>query len=248
MNTPAVVPPPEQPDDISAHVPVQEPEPVRGVFGAVDALLREPTRVMHHLTTSTSAQLTATLLFIALAAFLLYGVVAGSFSGGTQLWAAPVKIAGGLLFAALICFPSLFIFGCLAGVYAGMREMAGIVAGLLAIMAVLLIGFAPIAWVFSQSTESVAAMGALHVTFGLVAFFFGTRFVSASFDRFRAESHAGKRVWMIIFLLVVLQMTTALRPILDTAPTLLPTEKKFFIAHWTDCINAPTKAETGDKK
>ena len=53
MNTPAVVPPPEQPDDISAHVPVQEPEPVRGVFGAVDALLREPSRPIPSLPTAS---------------------------------------------------------------------------------------------------------------------------------------------------------------------------------------------------
>jgi hypothetical protein len=32
-------------------------------------------------------------------------------------------------------------------------------------------------------------------------------------------------------------MTTALRPILGTADTFFPTEKKFFLAHWGDCLN-----------
>ncbi len=38
------------------------------------------------------------------------------------------------------------------------------------------------------------------------------------------------------------QMTTALRPILGTSETLLPKEKKFFAAHWSDVMREPTKA------
>jgi hypothetical protein len=41
----------------------------------------------------------------------------------------------------------------------------------------------------------------------------------------------------VIFVLVVLQMTTALRPILGKADTFLPTENKFFVSHWGDCLN-----------
>jgi len=44
------------------------------------------------------------------------------------------------------------------------------------------------------------------------------------------------RTWVIIFVLVVVQMTTALRPLIGTAETLMPTEKKFFLAHWADCL------------
>jgi hypothetical protein len=48
-------------------------------------------------------------------------------------------------------------------------------------------------------------------------------------------------VWSIIFVLVALQMTTALRPILGTSETLLPTEKKFFLRHWVDCADGTTR-------
>jgi hypothetical protein len=40
----------------------------------------------------------------------------------------------------------------------------------------------------------------------------------------------------VIFLLVALQMTTALRPILGTSKTFFPAEKQFFIGHWADCL------------
>jgi hypothetical protein len=34
----------------------------------------------------------------------------------------------------------------------------------------------------------------------------------------------------------MLQMTTALRPLVGTSTTFFPAEKKFFIAHWGDCL------------
>jgi hypothetical protein len=34
-------------------------------------------------------------------------------------------------------------------------------------------------------------------------------------------------------------MTTALRPIVGTADTLLPEEKKFFASHWVECLKVP---------
>src|SRR5260370_41064186 len=107
--------------------------------------------------------------------------MSGTFCRGAQVWAAPVKIAGGLLFSALICLPSLYIFSCLGGSKARLVEVVGLVAGLLLLMTVLLIGFAPVAWVFSQSTESVAAMGALHLAFWLISTCFGIRFINAGF-------------------------------------------------------------------
>jgi hypothetical protein len=34
-------------------------------------------------------------------------------------------------------------------------------------------------------------------------------------------------------------MMTALRPLIGTSDTLLPQQKKFFIAHWVDCLGKP---------
>jgi hypothetical protein len=48
-------------------------------------------------------------------------------------------------------------------------------------------------------------------------------------------------VWVIIFMLVMVQMTTALRPLIGTADTFLPTKKEFFLAHWADCMSAPDR-------
>ena len=46
----------------------------------------------------------------------------------------------------------------------------------------------------------------------------------------------GLRTWVIIFVLVVLQMSAALRPLLGTSENFLPQQKKFFLSHWIQCL------------
>jgi hypothetical protein len=212
--------------------------PIPHAFGAIEALLRQPLRLLYQLRQPGAGKLIAQMLFVALGCSLLYGVVAGTFSMGTQLWAAPVKIAGGLMISAFICLPSLYIFACLGGSKARLTEVCGLLAGLLLLMTILLVGFAPVAWIFSQSTESLAWMGALHLLFWSVATFFALRFLKHGFSFTEARSQAGVNVWTIIFVLVALQMTTALRPILGKSDSFFPQKKEFFIQHWSECLNA----------
>ena len=216
----------------------QDREPIPGPFAAVEAILRHPRRILFRLREPGSGSLIFALLLIAVLCSAIYGVVVGAFSGHTQYWAAPVKISCGLVISALICLPSLYIFSCLSGSQARLVEVVGLIAGLLALMTVLLVGFAPVAWVFSQSTDSLPAMGALHLAFWIIATYFGLRFLCAGFARLSSRS-GGLGVWITIFLLVMVQMTTTLRPIVGTASTLLPTEKKFFLRHWIEQLEKP---------
>jgi hypothetical protein len=220
-----------------------ERTPITGVVTAVEAILRQPRRVIFQLKQAKTGTLILSLLTVALLCSLVYGIVVGTFSGGTQYWAAPVKIAAGLLVSGFICLPSLYIFSCLSGSHARLAEVFGLVAGLLALMTILLIGFAPVAWVFSESTESTTVMGGLHIAFWAVAVIFGLRFLSAGFRHMNARSGGALVTWVVIFLLVCLQMTTALRPILGKSEHFLPpsTEKKFFVGHWMDCFAADNK-------
>ena len=238
--------PPRIPPQLPPSAGLSEPRPlgddpaeraaIPHAVAAIEALLRQPRRLLFQLRQPGAGKLIAGMLFTALLCSLIYGVVAGTFSGGTQLWAAPVKIAAGLMISAAICLPSLYIFTCLSGSQARLTEVCGLLAGLLMLMTILLIGFAPVAWIFSQSTESLAWMGTLHLIFWLVATLFGVRFMKAGFSHANAKSQAGLNVWIVIFLLVALQMTTALRPILGQSDTFFPVEKKFFLGHWAECL------------
>jgi hypothetical protein len=213
-----------------------ERAPISGLAGAIESILRQPRRVMFQLRQPGAGNLIAALVVIAVVCSLVYGLVVGTFSRGDQLWAAPVKVLTGLLLTAAICLPSLYIFACLSGAQARLVEVIGLMAGLLALTTVLLIGFAPVAWVFSESTESVVAMGALHLAFGLIATGFGLRFLGSAFKQLKARSSGGFLVWIIIFVVVLLQMTTALRPIVGKADTFLQKEKMFFVTYWEQCL------------
>ncbi len=216
-----------------------ERETIPHVLTAIEALLRQPRRLMYQLRQPEAGGLIRALLLAAVFCGLIYGLVIGTFSGGTQLWAAPVKIAGGLLVSALICLPSLYIFTCLSGSQARLAEVGGLLASMLVLMMVLLVGFAPVVWIFSQSTESLAWMGTLHLMFWFVATLFGVRFLKAGFSQSNARSQTGLNVWIVIFMLVALQMTTALRPIVGRADTFFPAKKEFFLGHWASCLVPP---------
>jgi hypothetical protein len=235
------VPPTLPPPPLYGPVPLgenpEDREPVRNAVTAVEAILRQPRRIMYQLRQPAAGRLMLAMVLVALACSLVYGVVVGSFSMGSQLWAAAVKIACGLFISALICLPSLYIFTCLSGSQARLAEMCGLLAGLLMLSTILLVGFAPVAWLFSQSTESIAWMGALHLSFWFISVFFGLRFLETGFSHSKARSSAGLNTWIIIFLLVTLQMTTALRPMVGKASTFLPSEKKFFVTYWGECLN-----------
>jgi len=211
--------------------------PITGFLDCLDALLRNPRRVMFQLGQGNGRAVILRLVGVAIVCALGYGVIVGLFSGGGQIFYAPVKIAAGLLLSALICLPSLYIFAALGGSRAGLADVLGLMAGLLALTSILLIGFAPVAWIFSASTESIVMMGGLHLAFWLVGSGFGLRFLHAGFKLTSLRGAEGISVWTVIFIAVALQMTTALRPILGASNTVLPTEKKFFLAHWAENLD-----------
>jgi hypothetical protein len=220
----------------------EEREPIPDLISAIEAILRQPRRVLFLLRQPGAGRLVGIMLFGAFMSSLVYGLVVGTFSMGAQLWVAPLKITGGLFVTAAICLPSLYIFACVSGSRAGLRELGGLLAGLLMLMTLLLIGFAPVAWLFSQSTQSLAWMGALHLVFWFIATCFGLRFLAEGFSHSQARSKAGLHTWVVIFVLVAVQMTAALRPIIGTAGSFLPAEKKFFVTYWGDCLKTDSAA------
>src|SRR5213594_4102233 len=135
-NTPPIIPNPAL-TALPAVKPASPPDagpdeqtPIPNVLTAVESILRHPGRVQYQLRQAESGRLIAVMLFVAAGCSLIYGVIVGTFSGGTQLWVAPVKCVIGLLLSCLICLPSLYIFACLSGSQARPAEVGGLVAGL----------------------------------------------------------------------------------------------------------------------
>lgn len=239
MSTSSNLPPPLPPADAGTATQPLPQLPLRGLLPVIEALLRRPSDLWAQLGQPASGAVVGPMLLLATGCLALYGVVVGTFSGGTQLWAAPLKVVLGFVVSSVICLPSLYIFACLGGAKVRLMEVVGLLSSLAGLMALLLVGFAPIAWIFGQSTESLVWMGILHLAFWLVATAFAFRLFFNGFRVLGEGGGAGLKAWMLLFMLVVLQMTTALRPILGTSESLLPAEKRFFLNHWARCFDQP---------
>jgi len=202
-------------------------------FGsAIESLLRNPLALLRALPKQPGLLLPFGILTLMSAA--IFGLVIGTYSGGTQFWAAPLKVGGGLLLSALICFPSLYIFSCLANSPLRLGGITGAYICFLTLLGLLLIALAPILWIFTQSSGSTPFVGSLALIVWLLSFLLSANLL-------RKLTSTGKttwqvRLWLLIFLTVTLQMSTALRPLLGSSDHLLPQEKKFFLTHWLESL------------
>ena len=150
-------------------LPKTTPEPVitplpagANIIQVFENLLKSPASLIKTIEAGKdSKNLIIKLLILIAIGFFIFGITLGSFSFGTQLWAAPLKTLIGITIASIICLPSLYIFSSLTGTNLKLAEIAQGIAASIALMAALLLGFTPVLWVFSQSTESEAFFGTL---------------------------------------------------------------------------------------
>lgn len=209
-----------------------------GLGLVLETLLKSPENLYEEMKGTRLPELSVKLGGMGLACYFVYGLLVGSFSGGMQWWASPVKIAAGMVFSTLICLPSLYIFGCLSRSNATLRQCFSLQAGLLAMSGVLLIGFFPVGWVFSTSVQQVPLMGFLHLLFWWAGLLFGLRLLRLGITSLGATTGAPIRLWCFIFVLVCLQMTATLAPLLGPAESFFEPGKRFFLTHWVDSLSA----------
>ncbi len=233
---------PEQPSFESSKPPTPTPVPAmtaRPPRTALDQVLRGPELLLARIDGPGSTGVLVQLAAISLVGFGIYGAVMGSFSGGAQWWAAPVKVWMGAALCAGICFPSLYIFVSLGGADARAVHVLGMLLGALASTAVLLLGFAPVAWVFSQSSSTVSLIAPIHILVWLISFLASQRILSAGLRVWNGRRGATVVLWAFVFVITSLQMMTALRPMLGPASRFrLHDERKFFLVHWAETIEA----------
>ncbi len=228
------------PTDCRYHLdPLPGPCTVGSVMGA---LLRTPGRILYETASGRFWPVVLGLALTAVACLAIYGLVVGSLVGGNQLWVAPAKILLGCLLSATLCLPSLYIFLCMSGADIGLRHVTGELLAAVALMALLLLGFAPVAWVFSQSTDSVALMAFMHLAFWLVAWSFGLNLMGRGTHTNGGFAHG--ILWRVLYLAVCLQMMTTLRPIVGSSPHFFPTEKKFFLMHAVETLTGGGRTDS----
>lgn len=227
-----------QPPESKPLPPLPEEKPVTPLSGhsfseVFEGLLKSPQSLIAAIAKNpNSSPFLGKLLLLASLGFLVFGVTLGSFSYHEQLWAAPLKTLIGIAFSSLICLPSLYIFTALTGTSLALKDLLQGMAAALALIGALLLGFTPVLWVFSQSTNSEAFFGFLVLLAWVIALLFGTGFLLKMLVQTGSSDKSPLRVWIGIFLLVTLQMSTSLRPLIGRSDSLFTTEKRFFLEHW----------------
>ena len=225
--------PPSISDAESGFVPM---EGGPSISNLLSKLLRKPLSIFHELETKEVLwRIPITLILISVVSLTVFGFVVGTFSWGDQIWAAPLKIVSGLMFSALICLPSLYIFTCIGGLEARFSTVIGMLCSIVALSGLLLVGFAPVVWLFSVSSTSVVFIGFLLLALWMICVGFGFTLVFRAGKAMGMANTGHLMVWCIIFLLVTVQMTTTLRPIVGASETLINfDEKKFFLQYWSE--------------
>ena len=127
--------PPEAPPELIA-------EPIT-LTVLVQQLLRSPQNVFYSVQRGAKLPWGALILSM-LVTFAIFGFILGLFSAGTQLWAAPLKVAMGISFSVLLCTPSLFIFANLSGKKLGLKDVLSCLVCGVCIISLLLFGFVPV--------------------------------------------------------------------------------------------------------
>jgi hypothetical protein len=122
------------------------------------------------------------------------------------------------------------------------KHVLGLLIGLLALTAVFLVGFAPVAWVFSQSSTLVSFIGAIHLLVWGLSILVSVSVLLASLKRWKSERPDLALLWVLVFVLTCCQMMTALRPLVGSSERLLDPEKKFCLQHYLETVEADAKA------
>lgn len=204
----------------------------------LNSLLKKPLSIIYEINHREHPKnIQRNLLIITLSGLAVFGLVLGMFSGGWQIGLVPLKIIGGVFFSAAICLPSLYIFSALGGMDIKVPQIIGLKLTFLAITSLLLVGFTPVLWLFSTSSQSSVFIGFLAITLWILCLIFGLRIITQSSPHMGGRKGRHLTVWSMIFIMVTLQMTTNLRPLLGESNSLHNAgAKKFFLTHWVEMM------------
>lgn len=207
-----------------------------GSDNIVTDLLKNPGRVAGIIATENRGLFKSSLgmLAAALICHAVFGAAIGLLAGWNVALLDAAKAPLIALCSLLLCFPSLYVFSCVAGSPLTLLQTLALGCSCQAMVGLLLIGLAPVAWLFAVSTASLPFIVLLAFAVWLVAVVFAARYVGKLKAVPLFSNQAGIMTWFVILVIVSLQMTTCMRPLLGepTGKGLWAGEKMFFMAHF----------------
>jgi len=177
------------------------------------------------------------LLLMALGGAALFGFGIGYFVDWKVALLDSAKMCGVVLFAYLLCLPSLYVFASISGSKVGFIQLVNIGLVVLSGIGCILAALSPVLWLFAVSTESAPMFFILTLALAGVAVGLGVRTIEGAQKSGTVSNTTGLSAWFVVFLVVVLQAITLVRPMLSpigTSPR--PAGKCFFVSHFYHCF------------
>lgn len=201
----------------------------------VASLLKTPESVAKTIANSRSPLAAGVTLLVAAAVFhAVFGLAMGLFGGWSVAIMDMAKVPLVAVCSLLLCYPSLYVFACVGGTPLSLSQTFLLGASCLAMLGLLLVGLALVAWLFSVSTESLPFVTMLSLFIWLIAVSFTVRYIGKLQVHALFKKAGGIKFWFLVLVIVTLQMVTCMRPIL-TAPEAdgwWTGKKMFFLQHF----------------
>ena len=178
---------------------------------------------------------------VMLGCLTVYGALAGCFDPGPQIAVAAVKMPLIVATAVLLCLPSFVVFAIVAGDPAPPTDLVRRLVAAIAVAALIMVALGPVVWLFSVTARSLAFVVLLHVLIATVALGFGVRPMRAA-----SGSRGARRVallWTLVFLVVSLQLTAFLGPVLGPTEDgrLFELRRESFLGRYHRVVTEPSQ-------
>lgn len=189
-------------------------------FSIVMDLLRERQQFLEELRQGVRLQPKILGLLISSCVFFaIYGGIIGASNTWQQAIMSAVKLPALYIVTVIICFPTLYFFNVMFGSKRSFEQYLALLMTAVALIGVLLLGFAPISLFFLISTYDYQFFKLLNVAiFGLTGFL-GINFLYQGMQLLSKEDPEGLEIrskilqfWLILYAFVGCQLAWTLRP------------------------------------
>jgi len=177
------------------------------------------------------------LVFFVVIACGLYGTILAGWRSPRLTAYVAIKLPLLFLGAAMVVAVFNWMTASIAGAGLSFRVTVAVVFASMVIGCWILLGLAPVAWLFAVSTQSIFFIVILALMLWLVAVSFAARYVGKLRAHPLFERQGGIKLWFLILVIVTLQMTTCMRPMLAKPTTGWWTgQKQFFLSHFSSVL------------
>ncbi|MDJ0555161.1 MAG: actin-binding WH2 domain-containing protein [Microcoleaceae cyanobacterium MO_207.B10] len=189
-------------------------------FSVVMELLRERQQFLEDIRQGSQLKYKILGLLISSAIFLaIYGAIIGASSSWLQSIFSAVKLPALYLLTLIICFPTLYFFNVMFGSKRTFEQFLALLMTTMALIAVLLFGFAPVSLFFLLTTSDYQFYKILNVVIFAITGFLGIKFFYEGMKFLSEDDREGKeirlnilRFWLGLYAFVGSQLGWTLRP------------------------------------